>query len=130
MKSKNAESDYLASLTNLSCIELAANETNQFKLGLEYSFIDKYKHLKNNLPANFELLVDIVSDNLQNWKCEDFYDLLLAYVVIFTENIYATHNNTYKNLKHIINELTQAMLLFLAIKNHVLLSWIPICGYF
>ena len=66
MKSKNAESDYLASLTNLSCIELATNETNQFKLGLEYSFIDKYKHLKNNLPANFELLVDIVSDNLQN----------------------------------------------------------------
>ena len=65
MKSKNVESDYLAPLTNLSCIELATNETNQFKLGLEYSFIDKNKHLKKNLPVNFEPLVDIVSDNLE-----------------------------------------------------------------
>ena len=65
--------------------------------------IDKNKHIKKNLAANFESLADKVTENLENCKCEGFHELLRAYLDIFTKNIYATHN-TYKNLKRIIND--------------------------
>ena len=35
---------------------------------------------------------------------EDFHELLRPYRDIFTKNIYATRDNTYKNLKRIIND--------------------------
>ena len=85
----------------MSYIELTSDEANQFKLGLEYSFIEP---CCKNVAANFESLVDKVTENLENCKREDFQELLRAYVDIFTENIYATPDNTYKNLKRLIND--------------------------
>ena len=78
-------------------IELTADETKQFRLRLEYSLIDKNRHIKNNLAANFESLPDKVTENLEDCKCEYSNEFLHSYVDIFTKNIYATRDNTYKN---------------------------------
>ena len=67
-KNKSAESNYSTLLIFLSYIQLISDKTAQFKLGLEYSFIDKNKHIKKNLPANFESLADKVTENLENCK--------------------------------------------------------------
>ena len=67
-KNKSSESNYSLQLINFSYIELTSEETNPFKLGLEYSFFDKNKHIKKNLAANFESLVDKITDNLENCK--------------------------------------------------------------
>ena len=72
----------------MSYIELTSDEADQFKLGLEYNFVDKNKYIKKNLAANFESLADKVTENLESCKREDFHELLGAYVDIFTENIY------------------------------------------
>ena len=81
-KNKNAEFNYSTSSINLSHIELTSDEASQFKLGLEYSFIE----------------------SLESCKCEDFHELLRANVDIFTKNIHETRDNTYKNLKRTIND--------------------------
>ena len=78
-KNKSSESNYSTPLINLSYIELTSNEANQLKLGLEYSFTDKNKHIKNNLATNFESLADNVTENLENYKREDFHEFLRTY---------------------------------------------------
>ena len=82
-KNKSTESNYSTSLINLSYKEQTSDKANQFKLGLEYSFIDKDKHIKKNLVANFESLDDKVTESLENCKREDFHELLRAYVDFF-----------------------------------------------
>ena len=42
----------------------------------------------------------MISTNIK----EDFHELLRPYRNIFAKNIYATRDNTYKNLKRIIND--------------------------
>ena len=49
-------------------------------------------------------MADKVTENLENCIREDSHKLLRAYGDSFTKNIYATHDNTYKNLKSIIND--------------------------
>ena len=93
-KNKSAESNYSTPLINLSYTEQTSDKANQSKLGLEYSFIDKDKHIKKNLVANFESLADKVTESLENCKREDFHELLRAYVDFFTKNIYTTRDNT------------------------------------
>ena len=78
-KNKSAESNYSMLLINLSYIELTSDETNQLKLGLEYSLTDKNKYIKNNLASNFEALADKVTENLENCNCEDFHEFLRTY---------------------------------------------------
>ena len=84
-KNKSAESNYSTRLINFSYIELTSDQENQFKFSLEYSFIDKNKHIKKNLAANFESLADKVTESLENCKREDYHELLLAYVDFFTK---------------------------------------------
>ena len=104
LKNKNTEFNYSTSSINLSHIELTSDEASQFKLDLEYSFIDKNKYIKKNLAANFESLADKATESLESCKCEGFHELLRANVDIFTKNIYETRDNTYKNLKRTIND--------------------------
>ena len=91
-------------MINLSSIELTSDETNQFKLGLPHSFADKNEDLKKQLAANFESLADKFTENLDSHKREDFHEFLRASVDIFTDNVYATTDYTYKHLKRIIKE--------------------------
>ena len=91
-------------LVNFSYIELISDETNQSKLGLEYSFIDKNKHIKKNLAVNFESLADKVTKSLENCKHDNIRELPREYEDVFIKNIYQTGDNTYKNLKRTIND--------------------------
>ena len=91
-------------MINLSSIELISDETNQFKLGLPYSFADKNKDIKKQLTASLESLAGIVTENLDSHKREDFHEFLRVSVDIFTENVYVTTDYTYKHLKRIIKD--------------------------
>ena len=91
-------------LVNFSYIELTSDDTNQSKLGLEYSFIDKNKHIKKNLAVNFESLADKVTKSLENCKHDNIRELPREYEDIFIKSIYQAGDNTYKNLKRTIND--------------------------
>ena len=71
---------------------------------IHYSFVDKNKNIKKHLAANFESLADKITENLDSHKREDFHEFLRAYVDIFTKNVYATTDYTYKHLKRIIKD--------------------------
>ena len=91
-------------MINLSSIELTSNKINQFKCGLHYSFVDTNKNIKKHLAAYFGYLADKITENLDSHKREDFHKFLRAYVDIFTKNVYATTDYTYKHLKRIIKD--------------------------
>ena len=76
---------------------------SSFYFGLEYSFVDKNKHIKKSLAVNFESIGDRITDNLQNDQRENFHEFLCAYVDILTKSVYTTTDYPYKYLKRIIN---------------------------
>ena len=82
----------------------------QLHLGLEYSSVDKPKHLKKNIAANFEPVSHRVSESINHDQREDFHEFLRAYTDIFTKHIYATKDFTYKDLKNIIKDENKAVL--------------------
>ena len=60
--------------------------------------------MEKYLVASFESLADKITDNLASNKRENFHEFLQAYVEIFTKNVYAKTDNTYKHLKRIITD--------------------------
>ena len=85
-------------------LTLKQKEKDQLKLGLEYSFVDKNKHIKKNLAANLECIADTITNKLENDKKEEFHEFLRAYTDIVAKNIYHTKDDSYNNLKRIIKE--------------------------
>ena len=92
-------SNYRVPIINLSDYELLEAERKQLQLRLEYSFVNKNRDLKKNLAANLETLASQASSFVDHTKLEDFHEFLRTYADIFTKNIYATKDYTYKNLK-------------------------------
>ena len=88
-------------IINLSNYNLSSQETQQLKVGLDY-FVDKYKYLRGSLAANMEPLVDTVKDNMDHKNLEHFREFLRGYKDIFTNNIYATKDYTYHNIRGMI----------------------------
>ena len=72
-------------------------------MGLEYSFVDKNKRLKQELAVNTETVSHSPTKQVEDNKAEDFHEFLRAYTDIFTKNVYATKDFTYKTLKNMIN---------------------------
>ena len=66
--------------------------------------------MKKNIAANFETVSHRVSESINHDQLEDFHEFLRAYTDIFTKNIYATKDFTYKNLKNIIKDENIAVL--------------------
>ena len=62
------------------------------------------KNIKTFLAANFELIADRITDNLQSDQRENFDEFLCAYVDIFTKSVYRTTDYIYKHLKRIVND--------------------------
>ena len=77
-------------------------EQKQLQLGLGYSFVDKNQDLKKNLAANLETIASQTSPFVDQPILEDSHELLRAYTDIFTKNVHATKDCTYKNLKTLI----------------------------
>ena len=103
-KREKVSDSYKTPIINLPNIKLTLKESKQLNLGLEFSFVDKNKDIKNFLAANFESIADRITDNLQNDQRENFHEFLRAYVDIFTKSVYTTTDYTYKHLKRIIND--------------------------
>ena len=59
-------------------------------MGLEFSLVDKNKHLKKQLA-------DRASDCIHRQNPENFHEFLRAYTDIFTKNVHATKDFTYSN---------------------------------
>ena len=72
-------------------------------MDLKYSFVDKNKRLKQQLAVNMETISNSPTKCVEGNKVEDFHEFLRAYTDIFSKNIYATKDFTYKNLKNMIN---------------------------
>ena len=66
--------------------------------------MEKNKNIKKYLAATFDFLADKITENLDSHKREDFHKFLRADVDIFTKNVYATTDYTYKHLKRIIKD--------------------------
>ena len=62
------------------------------------------KNIKTFLAANFELIADRITDNLQSDQRENFDEFLGAYVDIFTKSVYRKTDYIYKHLKRIVND--------------------------
>ena len=56
-------------------------------MGRDYSFVDKNKHVKKNIAASTENVVEAVPKGLDSEKREDFHELLRAYTDIFSKNL-------------------------------------------
>ena len=92
---------YSALRINISKYVLSNKEEQQLKLGLKHSFVDKNKNIKRLLAANIERIKERVQNHLYNGKVKYFHEFMRAYTKIFTNNIFATKDYTYQNLKDI-----------------------------
>ena len=68
--------DYNIPIINLSTINFNQKELNQLKMGLDYSFVDKNKHVKMNIAASMENVAEAVDKDPDNKQREDFHELL------------------------------------------------------
>ena len=89
--------------TPVSKYKVPDTERKELEMGLEYSFVDKNKRLKQQLAVNMETVSHSATKYVEDNKVEDFYELLRAYTDIFEKNIYATKDFFNKNLKNMIN---------------------------
>ena len=87
-------SKYKVPIINLSNYELSDTEHKELEMGLEYSFVDKNKRLKQQLAVNMETVSHSSTKYVEDNKVEDFHELLRAYTDIFRKNIYATKDFT------------------------------------
>ena len=101
-KRKPSNTNYSILIINLSNYNLSSQETQQLKLGLDYCFVDKNKDVRRFLAANMESLADSVKGNIDHKNLEHFHEFLRGYTDIFTNNIYATKDYTYHNLRGMI----------------------------
>ena len=69
---------------------------------LDYSFVDKNKHVKKNIATSMENIAEAVDKDLDNKQREDFGGLLQAYTNILSKNLYFSTDYTYNNLKRLI----------------------------
>ena len=77
-----------------------------FNFSCNYIITINYLSVKKNLwlCLNCIFHVDKITENLDSHKREDFHEFLRAYVDIFTKNVYATTDYTYKHLQRIFND--------------------------
>ena len=101
-KRKQCNTNYSAPIINLSNYNISSQETQQLKLGLHYCFVDKNKDFQRFLAANIESLADSIKRNINHKNLEHFHEFLRGYTDIFTNNIYATKDYTYHNLRGMI----------------------------
>ena len=64
-------------------------------MALDFS---KSKHLRKQLAANFEILLQSAGDCVHHQNLEDFYEIFRAYTDIITKNIYVTRDFNHDSL--------------------------------
>ena len=71
---------------------------------MDYCFVDKNKDVWRFLAAHMEFLADSIKGNIDHKNLEHFHKFLRGYTNIFTNNIYATKDYTYHNLRGMIQK--------------------------
>ena len=90
--------DYNIPIINLSTINLNQKELNQLKMGLDYSFVDKNKHVKKNIATSMKSVAEAVDKDLDNEQRENFHELLQTYSDSLKKKLYFSTDYTYNNL--------------------------------
>ena len=75
-------------MLHMYMLKLNQKELNQLKMGVDYSFVDKNKHVKKNIAASIEHVAGAVDKDLDNEKGKDFHESLRAYTDILSKNLY------------------------------------------
>ena len=104
IQTKTPMSNYKVPIINLSDYKLSEIERKQLQLGLKYSFVNKNRDVKKKLAANLETIASQASPFVDQTKLEYFHESLREYTDIFTKNVHATKDYTYKNLKTLIEK--------------------------
>ena len=100
LKSKNnLTTNYTVPIINLSSYILSDVEYNQLKSRINYSFVNKDKHMKKYIAANMECLACSTSKYVDQSKLVNFHEFLRAYTDIFNNNILKTKKKSFKILK-------------------------------
>ena len=73
---KNKINVYDLPVINVPSVEHSDKELNQLSFGLDHSYMDKNKHGKKNLAANFKSLDQTVNSEISNEDKEDFHKFL------------------------------------------------------
>ena len=81
IQNNTSASKYKVPIINLSNYELSGIERKELEMGLEYSFVDKGKRLKQQLAVNMETISNSAIKCVEDNKVEEF---LRAYSEIFT----------------------------------------------
>ena len=83
---------------------LPNKEEQQLKSGLKCSVEVKNKNTKKLLAANMERVAERADNSLDQNQVENYNEFMCAYTDIFTNNIFATKDYIYHNLKYIIRD--------------------------
>ena len=86
----------------MSLYHLSNAEKKQLQLGLDHSFTDHKKHIKN-LSAALEAVAQRTADGVDHTQLEEFHNFWGKYTDKFTTNVLKTKDITYYNLKDITN---------------------------
>ena len=100
LKSKNnTTTNYTVPIINLSSYILSDAEYNQLKSGINYSFVNKDKHMRKYIAANMGCLASSTSKYVDQSKLVYFHEFLRAYTDIFKKNISKTKKKIIENLE-------------------------------
>ena len=73
-----------------------------WKYGLHHCFVDKSKSVKRNIAVELENIAHLVQKDVSSKNMEYFYEYIRKMTNKFTQNIYHTKDDTYRNLRYVI----------------------------
>ena len=80
------------------------------KYGLHNCFVDKSKSVKRNIAVELENIAHLVQKDVSSENMEYFHEYLRKMTNKFTQNIYHTKDDTYRNLRHLIQNNDSVLL--------------------
>ena len=101
---KPNKNTYSIPIKNLSSTDVDVSALK--KKGMNFSFVDKNKFVKQNLAVEMESLAFLLEKSVSNGSKEEFHEFLRGKVNKFTQNIYHSNDDTYKSLRSLINNDT------------------------
>ena len=102
-KPKRKKDEYNVPIINLSNVQITDDEKEVLRYGLQHSFIDRSKYIKQNLAIEIEALADTTDEYVKQEDKEEYHELLIKYTNIFSKNVLETKDFTYKTLKKLID---------------------------
>ena len=77
-------------------------DMERLKYRFQHCFVDKSKSVKRNIAVELEIIAHLVKKDVSSKNMEYFREYLRKMTNKFTQNIYHTKDDTYRNLRHLI----------------------------